>query len=532
MSSSELHQNSIIMRNTTTLLVLLLSIFTLQAQDPNIQWQKTIGGNGTDYLRTMIETTDGGVLAGGYSGSDISGEKTENSRGGTDYWVIKLDADGSILWQKTYGGSGDDYLSSAVQTTDGGFIIGGASSSGISGDKTEDSRGEEDYWVLKLDPNGNIEWQKTYGGDLTDKLNSIVETNDDGYLLSGNSESSISGDRSVVQKGISDIWLIKINDSGAIVWQNSYGIALVQDERGLEKTSDGGFIISSSANFLDGRNQPFWILKIDAFGNQVWDRTIRGDKQDLFPQIKQTSDGGYIVAGISNSDFGSDKTENAINGSFDYWVLKLDENGNIIWQNTIGGAGQEGNVNALSQCEDGGYLIQGYSDSNISADKTENSNGSADFWFVKLNNVGIIEWQNTIGGEGTEIGGISIQKTDGDFLTGGTSNSNISGDKTENSRGGFDYWIIKHDSMLGIDENTFANAITIYPNPVKNILQINTQDKTIDQINIYSALGSRVRQLDIDTVSPTMDVSSLASGVYYVQLYSGKNVALKKFIKE
>lgn len=520
------------MKSTTTLLALLLSIFTIHSQDPNIQWQKTIGGSGTDYLRKMIETTDGGVFVGGYSDSGISGEKTENSRGILDYWILKIDTNGDILWQKTYGGSADDYLFSIQQTTDGGFIIGGSSSSDISGDKTENSRGNYDYWILKLDSNGNIEWQKTYGGDSLDDLNSIVETSDGGYLLSGNSESSISGDRTVDQKGITDVWLIKIDDSGAIVWQNSYGIALLQDERGLAKTNDGGFVISSSVDFLDGRNQPFWILKIDAFGNQVWDRTIRGDKLDLFPQIKQNSDGGYIVAGISNSDSGSDKTENAINGSFDFWVLKLDENSDIIWQNTIGGAGQEGNVNAISLCEDGGYLIQGYSDSDISADKAENSNGGSDFWFVKLNDVGIIEWQNTIGGEGTEIGGISIQTSDGDFLTGGASASNISGDKSENSRGGFDYWIIKHDSTLGIQENSFANEITIYPNPVKNTLQINTQDKIIDRINIYSVLGSRVRKLAVDIVSPTVDVSSLASGVYYVQLYSGKNIALKKFIKE
>src|SRR5690606_32512121 len=215
------------------------------------------------------------------------------------------------------------------------------------------------------------------------------------------------------------------------------------------------------------------------------------------PQIKSTSDGGYILAGTSNSDAFGDKTENAINGSMDYWVLKLDENGNIVWQNTIGGADGD-SMNSINESSDGGYYISGYSTSNISGDKTENSLGMADFWFVKINNVGIIEWQNTIGGAESETGGYTLQTTNGDFITGGASNSNISGDKTENSRGGYDYWIIKHDSTLGIQENTFANAISIYPNPVKSILQINTQDQTIDKITIYSVLGSRVLQFDVD----------------------------------
>ena len=249
------------------------------------------------------------------------------------------------------------------------------------------------------------------------------------------------------------------------------------------------------------------------------------------PKIKTTSDGGYIMAGNSNSDAYGDKSENAINGSNDYWVLKLDEHGNIIWQNTIGGESND-YVNSIFQCTDGGYVVSGYTDSNISGDKTENSIGGLDYWFVKLNNVGIIEWQNTIGSEENDFGGNSIQTSDGNFLTGGSSASNISGDKTQNSRGGSDYWIAKHGLKLGFEDNPFATAITLYPNPVKTTLQLNTQDKTITQVNIYTMTGSRLLQLDINTVSPTVDVSNLASGIYFVQLYSGKSMVLKKFVKE
>ena len=520
------------MKNTITLLALFFSIVTIYGQGRNIQWQKTIGGSGSDGLISIIQTTDGNLLLGGSSESNISGEKSEDSRGGKDYWIIKLDLSGNILWQKTIGGDDTEGLTSMLQTSDGGFIIGGLSYSDISGDKTENSYGFSDYWVLKLDPSGNILWQKTIGGIGGDELKSIVETDDGGYMLIGDSGSPISGNRTAPQIGLHDLLLVKLTSEGAIESQNSFGYAFETRLSHLEKTTDGGYIISATIFGNGSSQEDFWIIKIDALGNQVWDKVIQGNKTEFYSKIKQTVDGGYIVAGISNSEAGLDKSENAINGSMDYWFLKLDETGNIIWENTIGGDSSEGNVSEISQCDDGGYLIQGYSVSNISGDKTENSNGESDIWFVKINNVGLIEWQNTIGGAASEFSGSAVQTPDGAFLTGASSRSNISGDKTENSRGGSDYWIIKHDSTLGIQENPFATAITLSPNPTKNTLQLNTQDKTVNQINIYTMTGSKVLQLIVDTVSPTVDVSNLASGVYYLQLYSGKNVALKKFVKE
>ena len=520
------------MKEIITLIAFFLSVCTIHAQDPHILWQKTIGGSDSDLLWSLIATNDGGFLASGYSTSNISGEKNENSRGESDYWVLKLDENGTIQWQRTLGGNDEEFLSTAIQTSDGGYMLGGVSKSDISGDKTENSRGNNDFWVLKLDSSGNIIWQKTIGGSEADVLASLVETDDGGYLLTGDSRSSISGDRTVEQSGpFGDVWVVKLDSEGTIDWQKAYHVTILHKVAGLAKTNDGGFIISSEIK-IDNWNDDFWILKLDASGNQIWDKTIEGNNFDWAPKITTTADGDFIVAGISNSDAFGDKSENSINGSFDYWVLKLDETGNIIWENTIGGDSNEGNIYLVSESADGGYLVSGFSDSNISGDKTENSNGGSDFWFVKLNEVGIIEWQNTIGGAGNELGGRSISTSDGNYLTAGYSSSNISGDKTENSRGGLDYWILKHDSTLGVQENTFANVISIYPNPVKNTLHINSQDKTIDQINIYSVTGSRIMHLDLDSISPNVDVSSLASAVYFVQLYSGNNVALKKFVKE
>ena len=266
-------------------------------------------------------------------------------------------------------------------------------------------------------------------------------------------------------------------------------------------------------------------------GNSVWEKIYGGDGEDYLTNLILTDDGGYMVIGQSNSDASGDKTEDS-QGYQDYWVLKLDSAGNIVWQNTIGGDSGDIPLTVI-ESSDGGYFISGSSLSNISGDKTDNTfEDSQSFWIMKLNSVGIIEWQNDIDGSLGERLPKAIQNDDGSFMICGQSSSNISGDKTENSRGEADFWIIKHAATLGLEDNSFLKAISLYPNPTKNTLQLNTQDKTINQINIYTMTGSKVLQLDVETVSPTVEVSSLASGVYYIQVYSGKDVALKKFLKE
>jgi len=235
----------------------------------NIQWQNTIGGSINDQLYSIQQTIDGGYILGGWSNSNISGDKTENSQG-TDYWVVKLDASGNIQWQNTIGGSFLDYLNCMQQTSDGGFILAGSSQSGISGDKTEDSQGGSDYWVVKLDAFGNIQWQNSIGGNSDDYLTSIQQTIDGGYILGGYSNSGISGDKTENYQGLYD----------------------------------------------------YWVVKLDATGNIQWQNTIGGNSWDELISIQQTNDGGYILGGHSSSGISGDKTENS-QGDYDYWVVKL-----------------------------------------------------------------------------------------------------------------------------------------------------------------------------------------------------------------
>ncbi len=526
-----------IMKNSITILVLLLSTVAIYAQDPNILWQRTLGGSDYETLDVIKQTPDGGYILGGSSLSDISGDKTDASNGDVDMWIIKINADGEIEWQNSIGGSESDDLHSIELTLDGGYIAAGESFSNISGDKTENSKGIYDFWIVKLDNSGNVEWDKTIGGEDYESFPQIRTTND-GYFICGESYSNVSGDKTENAIGEDDYWLLKLDTSGNIVWQNTIGGANTDFLYSMAATSDGGCILGgfSNSNISGDKTEnskggyDYWIVKVDVAGNIEWDKTIGGSDGDKLYSIIQTSDSGFLLAGESSSNISGDKTEDS-QGKNDYWVVKLNSLGTIEWQNTIGGS-EFDRAYSIYQTEDGGYILGGSSNSGISGDKTENGEGLSDFWFIKINSVGIIEWQNTMGGDDADVINSIIQSSDGNYLIVGNSRSNISGDKTENSRGSSDFWIIKHAATLGLVENPFETTITLFPNPTKNTLQLNTQDQTINQVNIYTITGSKVLQLETDTVSPTVDVSRLASGVYYVQLYSGKNVALKKFVKK
>ncbi|GHC42635.1 hypothetical protein [Ulvibacter litoralis] len=299
-------------------------------------WQKTIGGIWYDQVNSMIQTADGGFILCGTSNSSLSGDKTEESRGGDDVWIIKLSANGTIQWDKTYGGSEDDFGFDILQTADGGYIVAATSESNISGDKTENSQGGPDYWVLKLNSDGTLEWQNTIGGDQTDVLKGIVQTPDGGYMLAGHSGSDISGDKTLpINLGSGfDQWYVKISSAGIIQDQKDFSFPGGGYLKAFKTTTDNSFI--SGINIQNGTGEDYLLYKSNASGSSVWQRHFGGDQFDILEDVIQTTDGGYIVCGGSGSNISGDKTED-LNGNFDYWILKTDSSGAIEWQNSIGG---------------------------------------------------------------------------------------------------------------------------------------------------------------------------------------------------
>ncbi len=436
-------------------------ITSLKAQPVNIEWQQILGGTNSEGAYDIASTSDGGYILGGYTYSGISGNKTVASFGGSDYWVTKTDALGVIEWQKEFGGSDFDQLESITQTADGGYILGGYTASGISGNKTEGNiAGSLDLWFIKLDASGNIVWQNNIGGSGGDYIGEINPTSDGGYIVSATSYSGISGDKTENSIGAGDYWIIKLNASGNIVWQNTIGGTSADYCYRAKETSDGNFIVSGSSNSpisfdktegtIEGvGTMDIWVLKLNASGNIVWQNTIGGTATETAFEMDVTPDGGAVIATQSYSNSSADKAENNVSGgttSSDYWVIKLDTDGNITWENTLGGTGEDYN-HALITMSNGDIAVGGFSNSGIGGDKTEAAKGAYDFWMVKLDASGNVLYDKTIGGNQYDYNYCMTESADNKIVLAGTSASNISGDKTTNSYGINDFWMVKIDDL-------------------------------------------------------------------------------------
>ncbi len=423
---------------------------TAHAQtSPTKQWDVRFGGSSGDALTSLQQTTDGGYILGGVSQSGISGDKTQASQGSGDYWVVKISSSGAKEWDARFGGSGNDDLISLQQTSDGGYILGGVSQSGISGDKTQASQGSDDYWVVKINSSGAKEWDVRFGGSGDDYLRSLQQTTDGGYILGGHSFSGISGDKTQASQGGTDYWVVKINSNGVKQWDARFGGSSNDFLGSLQQTTDGGYILGgSSASGTSGDktqasqgSDDYWVVKINSSGAKEWDVRFGGSGDDYLRSLQQTTDGGYIFGGRSFSGISGDKTQ-ASQGSDDYWVVKINSIGVKEWDAGFGGSSSE-RLTSLQQTTDGGYILGGYSASDISGDKTQASQGFFDYWVLKINSSGLKQWDASFGGSLFDYLNSLQQTTDGGYILGGYSDSGISGDKTQASQGSDDYWVVK-----------------------------------------------------------------------------------------
>jgi hypothetical protein len=245
---------------------------------------------------TIIQTTDGGYAVAGSTDSEGAGQ--------SDSWVIKLDEQGKVVWDWTYGGSGFEQASSIIQTTDGGYAVAGSTDS--------KGAGQMDFWVIKLDEQGKMVWDWTYGGSGYDMAFSLVQTTDGGYAVAG----------SIFSKGASEIdfWVIKLDEQGKMVWDRTYGGSGFEQAFSLIQTTGGGYAVAGSILSKDTGKMDFWVIKLDEQGKMVWDWTYGGGNNGQAFSLIQTTGGGYAVAGSTTSKGA---------GEMDFWVIKLDENGNL-----------------------------------------------------------------------------------------------------------------------------------------------------------------------------------------------------------
>lgn len=505
------------------IIAFLLCSLSALAQQPAIAWQKTYGGTGSDGLFSTCQTTDGGYIVSGSTYS-VDGDMTENFGEG-DGWLAKLDAAGNIEWQKSYGGNHDDLAYKVAQTPEGGYIFAGYSQS------TQDSfavtHGGGDIWVVKTDALGNVQWQKLLGGSSYDWANDITLATDGGFVVAG---QSLSQDGDITQShGGHDYWIIKLNPEGDIVWQKTYGGSLTDSAYGIENTNDGGYIVSGATESNDG----------DVTG------------------FHYTEDGPITL---------------------DAWILKLDTDGNLQWQKALGGY-QDDMAYTIKQTADGGYITAAQtssSDGDVSV-----AFGSFDSWILKLDATGNITWQKSLGGAGYDESHGITETTDGYVAAGmsySTTNTitttygggdarltklglngdlvwekNFGGTQTDyiydiftNTAGNFvmtgytystdidvtsnhgiaDGWLVSvSPNVLSLPDNTLQESY-LYPNPATDVIRLTN---ILQSTNSYRITDMTGKEVATGSGLENIIVKQLTSGTYILTTADGQS---KKFIKK
>jgi hypothetical protein len=373
---------------------------------PELEWSKTFGNLGDDIGQSVRQTSDGGYIIAGFTES--------YGAGGDDVWLISTDSNGNKVWDKTFGGTSDDAGWSVQQASDGGYIIAGGTSS-YGG-------GEWDAWLIKTDSNGDKVWDKTFGGTSDDDGISVRQTSDGGYIIAGFTESYGAGG--------DDVWLISTDSNGDKVWDKTFGGTSDDAGWSVQQTSDGGYVIAGSTSSYGAGGEDVWLIKTDSSGNKVWDKTFGGAFFDDGESVQQTSDGGYIIAGYTES-YGA--------GGEDVWLIKTDSNGNKVWDKTFGGTSDDAGW-SVQQTSDGGYIIAGGTSSYGA--------GEWDAWLIKTDSNGDKVWDKTFGGT-SDDDGISVRQTsDGRYV--------IAGATVSYGAGGEDVWLIRLGPEGGV-QNTPPN---------------------------------------------------------------------------
>jgi hypothetical protein len=507
---------------------LLLST-TLAAQAPSIQWQRTFGGSDSDEAFAVVHSKDGGYHVFGHTQS-INGDIDANN-GYQDYWVLCLDSLGNLQWKKNFGGSGVEWLYNVRPTPDGGYLLSGITDSDDF-DVSGFHGGYWDAWLMKMDGLGNLVWQKCLGGSGWDEAWDAYQTDDGGYIMAGYSNSNdgdVSGNH-----GAHDYWVVRLDSLLQIVWQRSFGGSNSDYAHTVSPTADGGFIVagysqSDDGDVVDGTiGLDVWVLKLNFDGKIEWQRTYGGNGTDRANEIHQTRDGGFIFIGYTTSNNG-DITGH--HGSNDIWVVKLSPNGALEWQRAMGGSGPDYGF-SIQQTLDEGYVLTGpvvSSDGDVTGYR-----GGGDFWVAKLSEQGEIVWSNTLGGTKYDNPRSIRQTSDGGFIVGGFTWSNDF-DVPQGVKGRSDYWVVKlGPEGASATVSPLSSPLSISPNPAVSSLRVEvpTEEDWLD-VSVKDMLGSeRLRQRVSKGVQ--LDISALPQGTYLLWAngrsgtgYSGRFVVLR-----
>jgi hypothetical protein len=449
------------MKSVTTALG-LFTLLLFSSSHAQQTWERTYGGTGNDFGQSGQQTTDGGYIVAGFTSSFGAGS--------WDVYLIKTNASGDTLWTRTYGGTDEDVGYSVQQTSEGGYIIAGYS--GYFGPR------KNDVYLIKTNASGGTLWTRTYGGTNYDYGESVQQTTDGGYIIAGFTYSFGAGGY--------DVYLIKTDASGDTLWTRTYGGAGDDQGESVQQTSDGGYIVAGITRTMG--YQEVWLIKTNASGDTLWTRTY-GPHDDWAQSVQQTSDGGYIIAGSAY-----------INNNEHVCLIKTNASGDSIWTRTYGGTGSDVGL-SVKQTTDGGYIITGRT-SSFGA-------GGYDVYLIKTNGSGDTLWTRTYGGTGDDWGYSIQQTTDGGYI--------IAGYTSSFGAGGYDVYLIKTDANgnVGVEEDKGRGQkleVRINPRPNPFVSFATVPGHEGERFKLYDVMGRMVGTYKGDRIG-----EGLAAGVYFLR---------------
>jgi hypothetical protein len=539
------------MKNHNLILILpfLLIINQLHPQIMVASWESCFGGTEWEQGNSVIKNSTGYLILGsaGSSDGDVQGH-----HGLSDSWLLQVDTVGNLLWSRCYGGTKGEYGEEILEAGNNQYYLtglGGSENGDISFDPYPNSM---DYWIVKIDSVGDIIWDKILGGNKIDWTRNAIVTNDGGVLTLGISTSD-DGDIST-PNGSWDLWMVKIDSSGEKQWDFSLGGEGHEEGGSVIQTSDGGYLITGDTDGKGGGNfdttcnfhgipgggfVDAWVIKLDSLRNIEWQQCYGGTFHDASVSVLEVND-GYIVLGYTMSNNGDVSGLHGPPGNNDYggdiWVFKIDKMGNLLWQNCLGGLYNDFARN-IYPTTDGGYMIAGKTqsdDGDVGGFNGYQSGGYDDVWFAKIDSLGMLTWQYCYGGLGTEYIYRGVyQKSDYNYvITIGTETDEW---QCNINTGNPDLRVVElYDTTVGVDEKVSNTSdVEIYPNPTNSILNIELPKKfsfsnaTLEILNID---GKTLLHKKLTSVFLQIDVAELNNGLYFVKIQNNEKLITKKVI--
>ncbi|MFA5034023.1 MAG: T9SS type A sorting domain-containing protein [bacterium] len=480
----------------------LMGMGLITANPVNAGWTKTYGGNKDDGGNSVQQTTDNGYI--------VAGGTWSYGTSGPDVYLIKTNSSGDTLWKRIYGGNNGDYGRSVQQTNDGGYIVAGWTYSY--------GAGAGDFYLVKTNSTGDTMWTRTYGGTGNDGGYAVQQTKDSGYIISG-----MTGSYGAGAPIYTNVYLVKTNSMGDTLWTRAYGGNNNDGSYSVQQTSDGGYIVAGYTNSYGIGGTNVYLIKTNSSGDSLWTRVYGGTSTDGSYSVQQTTDNGYIVAGITSSYGVGTPT------CFNAYIIKTNSAGDTLWTRAYGGTGTEYG-NSIQQTIDNGYIIAGETGSYGA--------GGYDVWLIKINSTGDTLWTRTFGGTDGDCANAVQQTADKGYIVAGYTYSFGTG--TPDSA---NVYLIKTDSLgyVGIEENLSpvrdVASLEISQNPfikstiIKYFIPVRTQVV----LSVYDISGSCVKTLingekTTGSYNTTLNAKELRAGVYFVRLSAGNYKEMKKLV--